>query len=139
MTARERIDEYERLSRLKTSGSTARLAPATSDRIDRLRLAMLHLAFPLVIAMAAMDKYRDMVYNFFKLLAGVYMIVPLLYLVNHFGNLTYIALVSKISAQQDFLNPLIPITMSLVMILFVVWVKFRLFKRVFSFTFQIIR
>jgi len=44
MTARERIDEYERLSRLKISGSTARVAPATSERIDGLRLAMLHLA-----------------------------------------------------------------------------------------------
>lgn len=101
-------------------------------------LTMLHLCFPLVIAMAALDKYRDMVYNFFKLLAGVYMIVPLLYIVNYFGNIAYISLVSKISAQQD-LNPFMPIMMSLVMIIFVVWVKFRLFKRVFSFTFQIIR
>lgn len=44
MTARERIDEYERLSRLKSSGSTARVAPATSQQIDQLRVAMVHLA-----------------------------------------------------------------------------------------------
>lgn len=44
MTERETIAEYERLARLTTSGATGRIAKATSDRIDDLRLAMLHLA-----------------------------------------------------------------------------------------------
>ena len=52
-------------------------------------LGIMQAFFPLVISLAVFEKFRSMAYNFFKLYAGVYMVVPAFFLVNVFINLLY--------------------------------------------------
>ena len=52
-------------------------------------LGILQAFFPLVISLAVFEKFRDMAYNFFRLYAAVYMLVPAFFLVNIFVNNLY--------------------------------------------------
>ena len=49
-------------------------------------LGIMQAFFPLVISLAVFEKFRELAYNFFKLYAGVYMLVPAFFLVNVFVN-----------------------------------------------------
>ena len=52
-------------------------------------LGIMQAFFPLVISLAVFEKFRSLAYNFFKLYAGVYMLVPAFFLVNVFVNNLY--------------------------------------------------
>ena len=45
-------------------------------------LGIMQAFFPLIISLAVFEKFRSLAYNFFKLYAGVYMLVPAFFLVN---------------------------------------------------------
>ncbi|HBY66801.1 MAG TPA: hypothetical protein DEG69_02900, partial [Flavobacteriaceae bacterium] len=51
-------------------------------------LGIMQAFFPLVISLAVFEKFRSLAYNFFKLYAAVYMLVPAFFLVNVFINAT---------------------------------------------------
>src|SRR5690606_12167458 len=53
-------------------------------------LGILQAFFPLVISLAVFEKFRPLAYTFFKLYAGVYMMVPAFFLVNVFINNLYV-------------------------------------------------
>ena len=52
-------------------------------------LGIMQAFFPLVISLAVFEKFRGMAYNFFRLYAAVYMLVPAFFLVNVFVNNLY--------------------------------------------------
>lgn len=52
-------------------------------------LGIMQAFFPLVISLAVFEKFRSLAYNFFKLYAAVYMLVPAFFLVNVFVNAIY--------------------------------------------------
>jgi len=64
-------------------------------------LGIMQAFFPLVLSLAVFEKFRSMAYNFFKLYAAVYMLVPAFFLVNVFIN----AITFPISFWQAFPNP----------------------------------
>jgi len=98
-------------------------------------LCLLHICFPLVVVLSVVDQYKDLVYRFFKLLAAVYMLVPALYFVNYFGTQTYVSL-AKLWFDKSPLG-MGSSLITVMLLFFVIWIKFRLFKRVFDFTFKI--
>lgn len=103
-------------------------------------LGIMQAFFPLVISLAVFEKFRSLAYNFFKLYAGVYMLVPAFFLVNVFVNNLY----SEINANlwndlfgtdwgSNFFAPLL----QLGSIGFIVFLKFKLYSRATSFTFRL--
>lgn len=103
-------------------------------------LGLMQAFFPLVISMAVFEKFRDMGYRFFKLYAAVYMIVPAFFLVNVFVNLLYEEINTNFwgellgsGAQSGIFAPIV----QLGSVGFIVFLKFKLYKRAISFTFQI--
>lgn len=103
-------------------------------------LGLMQAFFPLVISMAVFEKFRDMGYRFFKLYAAVYMIVPAFFLVNVFVNLLYEEINTNFwgellgsGAQSGVFAPIV----QLGSVGFIVFLKFKLYKRAISFTFQI--
>ncbi len=103
-------------------------------------LGIMQAFFPLVIALAVFEKFRSMAYTFFKLYAAVYMLVPAFFLVNIFVN----ALYAEINANfwNNFLgfsfdSPSIKILTEAASIGFIVFLKFKLYKRATTFTFRL--
>ena len=103
-------------------------------------LGIMQAFFPLVIALAVFEKFRSMAYTFFKLYAAVYMLVPAFFLVNIFVN----ALYAEINANfwSNFLGfsfdtPSIRILTEAASIGFIVFLKFKLYKRATTFTFKL--
>lgn len=103
-------------------------------------LGLMQAFFPLVISMAVFEKFRDMGYRFFKLYAAVYMIVPAFFLVNVFVNLLYEEINTNFwgellgtGAQSGVFAPIV----QLGSVGFIVFLKFKLYKRAITFTFQI--
>ncbi|WP_189604068.1 hypothetical protein [Salinimicrobium marinum] len=103
-------------------------------------LGLLQAFFPLVMAMAVFEKFREMGYRFFKLYAAVYMIVPAFFLVNVFINLLYEEINNNFwgnlmgtGSQSGVFAPIV----QLGSIGFIVFLKFKLYRRAISFTFQI--
>lgn len=100
-------------------------------------LGIMQAFFPLVISLAVFEKFRSMAYNFFKLYAGVYMVVPAFFLVNVFINLLYTEVNTNFWSDlfgtdwgSQFFAPLI----QLGSIGFIVFLKFKLYRRAISFT-----
>lgn len=103
-------------------------------------LGLMQAFFPLVISMAVFEKFRDMGYRFFKLYAAVYMIVPAFFLVNVFVNLLYQEINTNFwgellgtGAQSGVFAPILQMGS----VGFIVFLKFKLYRRAISFTFQI--
>ncbi|MFS4449017.1 hypothetical protein [Maribacter sp. 2307UL18-2] len=103
-------------------------------------LGIMQAFFPLVISLAVFEKFRTMAYTFFKLYAAVYMLVPAFFLVNIFVNQLY----SEINANfwtnlwggpTD--NTTIKILVEAATIGFIVFLKFKLYKRATSFTLKL--
>ena len=103
-------------------------------------LGLMQAFFPLVISMAVFEKFREMGYRFFKLYAAVYMIVPAFFLVNVFVNLLYEEIITNFwgnllgeGSESGVFAPIV----QLGTIGFIVFLKFKLYRRAISFTFRI--
>ena len=103
-------------------------------------LGVMQAFFPLVIAMAVFEKFREMGYRFFRLYAAVYMIVPAFFLVNVFVNALYQEITDNFWPNlfgTDFGNELFAPLIELAGIGFIVLLKFKLYKRATTFTFRL--
>ena len=103
-------------------------------------LGIMQAFFPLVISLAVFEKFRSLAYNFFKLYAGVYMLVPACFLVNVFINNLYTEINTNFWESlfgtdwgSEFFAPLIECTS----IGFIVFLKFKLYRRATSFVFKL--
>jgi hypothetical protein len=103
-------------------------------------LGIMQAFFPLVISLSVFEKFRTMAYNFFRLYAGVYMLVPAFFLVNIFVNTLY----SEVNANfwSNLLgsstdNSIIRIIVEAGSIAFIVFLKFKLYTRATSFTLKL--
>lgn len=103
-------------------------------------LGIMQAFFPLVISLSVFEKFRSLAYNFFKLYAGVYMLVPAFFLVNIFVNNLYSEINDNLWNDlfgtdwgSNFFAPLL----QLGSIGFIVFLKFKLYSRATSFTFKL--
>ena len=103
-------------------------------------LGIMQAFFPLVISLAVFEKFRSMAYNFFRMYAAVYMLVPAFFLVNIFVNALYAEI--NINFWSNLLgsstdNGIIKIIIEAGSIAFIVFLKFKLYTRATSFTFKL--
>ncbi|HEY9185830.1 MAG TPA: hypothetical protein VIM94_10935 [Salegentibacter sp.] len=103
-------------------------------------LGIMQAFFPLVISLAVFEKFRDMAYNFFRLYAAVYMLVPAFFLVNVFVNNLYAEINTNfwsnlLGTATD--NNIIRIIVEAGSIAFIVFLKFKLYSRATSFTLRL--
>jgi hypothetical protein len=103
-------------------------------------LGILQAFFPLVISLAVFEKFRPLAYNYFKLYAAVYMLVPAFFLVNVFVNNLYTEISTNFWGNlfgfdfgSEFFAPII----ELGTIGFIVLLKFKLYRRATSFTLRL--
>ncbi len=103
-------------------------------------LGIMQAFFPLVISLAVFEKFRSLAYSFFKLYAGVYMLVPAFFLVNVFVNNLYTEVNDNFWNElfgtdwgSQFFAPLI----QLASIGFIVLLKFKLYRKAISFTLKL--
>lgn len=103
-------------------------------------LGIMQAFFPLVISLAVFEKFRSLAYNFFKLYAAVYMLVPAFFLVNVFINAIYTELNTGFWSNlfggdvgKGFFAPVV----QLGSVMFIVFLKFKLYKRATSFTIKL--
>lgn len=103
-------------------------------------LGIMHTFFPLVISLAVFEKFRTLAYNFFRLYAAVYMLVPAFFLVNVFVNAIYTEINTNFwvnlfgtDVGSNFFAPVV----ELGSIGFIVFLKFKLYKRATSFTLRL--
>lgn len=103
-------------------------------------LGIMQAFFPLVISLAVFEKFRSMAYTFFKLYAAVYMLVPAFFLVNVFINNIYTELNTNFWSNlfgtdvgSRFFAPVIEFGS----IVFIVFLKFKLYKKATSFTLRL--
>ena len=103
-------------------------------------LGVMQAFFPLVISLAVFEKFRSLAYTFFKLYAGVYMLVPAFFLVNVFVNNLYTEINTNFWSDlfgTDWGGDLFAPLLQLGSIGFIVLLKFKLYKRAISFTFKL--
>lgn len=103
-------------------------------------LGLLQLFFPLVLSLAVFEKFREMGYRFFRLYAAVYMVVPAFFLVNIFINELYRAINLDFWPNlvgEDMDGSILAPVIQLGSILFIVFLKFKLYRKAISFTFRL--
>lgn len=103
-------------------------------------LGIMQAFFPLVLSLAVFEKFRSMAYNFFKLYAAVYMLVPAFFLVNVFVNNLYAEINANFWSNllgTSTENNIIKIIVEAGSIGFIVFLKFKLYTRATSFTFKL--
>ncbi|WP_026838308.1 hypothetical protein [Gillisia sp. JM1] len=103
-------------------------------------LGIMQAFFPLVISLSVFEKFRTMAYSFFRLYAGVYMLVPAFFLVNIFVNTLYSEIninfwSNLLGSSSD--NSIIKIIVEAGSIAFIVFLKFKLYTRATSFTLKL--
>ncbi|WP_422350910.1 hypothetical protein [Flagellimonas sp.] len=103
-------------------------------------LGILQTFFPLVISLAVFEKFRSLAYTYFKLYAGVYMLVPAFFLVNVFVNNLYTEINTNFWSSLfgtdwggEFFAPVIEFGS----IGFIVLLKFKLYRKATSFTLRL--
>jgi len=103
-------------------------------------LGIMQAFFPLVISLSVFEKFRNLAYNYFKLYAGVYMLVPAFFLVNVFVNNLYTEINTNFWGSLfgtdwggEFFAPVI----ELGSIGFIVLLKFKLYRKATSFTLRL--
>ncbi|EIJ40902.1 hypothetical protein JoomaDRAFT_3979 [Galbibacter orientalis DSM 19592] len=103
-------------------------------------LGIMQAFFPLVISLAVFEKFRSLAYNFFKLYAAVYMLVPAFFLVNVFVNALYTEINTNFwtnlfgtDVGSGFFAPVV----QLGSVGFIVFLKFKLYRRATSFTLKL--
>lgn len=103
-------------------------------------LGIMQAFFPLIISLAVFEKFRSMAYTFFKLYAAVYMLVPAFFLVNVFINAIYTEINTNFWTNlfgTDTGSTLFAPVIELGSIGFIVFLKFKLYKRATSFTLRL--
>ncbi|MFC6859164.1 hypothetical protein [Zunongwangia atlantica] len=103
-------------------------------------LGLMQAFFPLIISLSVFDKFRSMAYQFFRLYTAVYMLVPAFFLVNIFINTLYTQINANfwnelLGITMD--NPLINIIIEAGSIGFIVFLKFKLYKKATSFSLRL--
>ncbi|MDC6361636.1 MULTISPECIES: hypothetical protein [Flavobacteriaceae] len=103
-------------------------------------LGILQAFFPLVISLSVFEKFRNLAYTYFKLYAGVYMLVPAFFLVNVFVNNLYTEINTNFWGSlfgsdwgSEFFAPVI----QLGSIGFIVLLKFKLYRKATGFTLRL--
>jgi len=103
-------------------------------------LGIMQAFFPLVMSLAVFEKFRSLGYTFFKLYAAVYMLVPAFFLVNIFVNAIYTEINTNFwtnlfgtDVGQGFFAPVV----QLGSVGFIVFLKFKLYRRATSFTLRL--
>ena len=103
-------------------------------------LGIMQAFFPLVISLSVFEKFRNLAYTYFKLYAGVYMLVPAFFLVNVFVNNLYTEINTNFWGSlfgtdwgSEFFAPVI----ELGSIGFIVLLKFKLYRKATSFTLRL--
>jgi hypothetical protein len=103
-------------------------------------LGIMRAFFPLVISLAVFEKFRTLAYTFFKLYGAVYMLVPAFFLVNVFINAIYTEINTNFwvnlfgtDVGSRFFAPVV----ELGSIGFIVFLKFKLYRRATSFTLRL--
>nr|WP_293295809.1 hypothetical protein [Allomuricauda sp.] len=103
-------------------------------------LGILQAFFPLVISLSVFEKFRNLAYTYFKLYAGVYMLVPAFFLVNVFVNNLYAEINTNFWGSlfgtdwgSEFFAPVIEFGS----IGFIVLLKFKLYRKATSFTLRL--
>lgn len=103
-------------------------------------LGIMQAFFPLVISLAVFEKFRSLAYNFFKLYAAVYMLVPAFFLVNVFVNAIYTEINTNFWTNlfgSDFGQGFFAPVVQLGSVGFIVFLKFKLYRRATSFTLRL--
>ncbi len=103
-------------------------------------LGIMQAFFPLVISLSVFEKFRELAYNFFKLYAAVYMLVPAFFLVNIFVNQLYTEINANFWTNLwggPTSNATIRILIEAATIGFIVFLKFKLYKRAIRFTLRL--
>lgn len=103
-------------------------------------LGILRAFFPLVISLAVFEKFRTLAYNYFKLYAAVYMLVPAFFLVNVFINAIYTEINTNFWVNlfgTDVGSRVFAPVVELGSIGFIVFLKFKLYRRATSFTLRL--
>ncbi|WP_136468003.1 hypothetical protein [Flagellimonas onchidii] len=103
-------------------------------------LGIMQAFFPLIISLAVFEKFRSMAYTFFKLYAAVYMLVPAFFLVNIFINELYAQFTNNFWVNLigiEFGSLVFAPIIEMGTISFIVFLKFKLYKRATSFTFKL--
>ncbi|MFY0715363.1 hypothetical protein J1D01_17010 [Seonamhaeicola sp. NFXS20] len=103
-------------------------------------LGIMQAFFPLVISLAVFEKFRALAYTFFKLYAGVYMLVPAFFLVNVFINNLYTEINTDFWVDlfgtnwgSEFFAPVIECAS----IGFIVLLKFKLYRKASTFVLRL--
>lgn len=103
-------------------------------------MGIMQAFFPLVISLAVFEKFRALAYNYFKLYAGIYMLVPAFFLVNVFVNNLYTEVNSNFWPDlfgSDWGSRFYAPIVQLGSIGFIVFLKFKLYRRAISFTIRL--
>ena len=103
-------------------------------------LGIMRAFFPLVISLAVFEKFRTLAYNYFRLYAAVYMLVPAFFLVNVFINAIYTEINTNFWVNlfgTDVGSRVFAPVVELGSIGFIVFLKFKLYRRVTSFTLRL--
>ncbi|WP_299780545.1 hypothetical protein [uncultured Formosa sp.] len=103
-------------------------------------LGIMQAFFPLVISLAVFEKFRSLGYNFFKLYAAVYMLVPAFFLVNVFVNQLYTEINVNFWSNLfgiDWGSHLFAPVIEFGSIGFIVLLKFKLYRKATSFTIRL--
>lgn len=103
-------------------------------------LGIMQAFFPLVISLSVFEKFRSMAYNFFKLYAGVYMLVPAFFLVNIFINNLYTEVNTNFWSSlfgTHWGSQIFAPVIQLGSIGFIVLLKFTLYRKAISFTLRL--
>ena len=103
-------------------------------------LGIMQAFFPLVLSLAVFEKFRSMAYGFFRLYAAVYMLVPAFFLVNVFINALYTDINTNFWENlfgTDYGSGFFAPVVELGSIVFIVFLKFKLYRRAISFTLRL--
>lgn len=103
-------------------------------------LGIMQAFFPLIISLAVFEKFKNMAYTFFKLYAAVYMVVPAFFLVNVFVNNLFTEINTNFWSDllgTDFGSTAFAPLVQLGSIGFIVFLKFKLYRKATSFTFKL--
>ncbi|WP_418603565.1 hypothetical protein [Hwangdonia sp.] len=103
-------------------------------------LGIMQAFFPLVLSLAVFEKFRSMAYTFFKLYAAVYMLVPAFFLVNVFINAIYTEINTNFWVNlfgTDVGSRLFSPVVQLGSVVFIVFLKFKLYRRAVTFTLRL--
>jgi len=103
-------------------------------------LGIMQAFFPLILSLSVFEKFRSLGYSFFRLYAAVYMLVPAFFLVNVFINAIYNEINENFWQNlfgTDYGSGFFAPVVELGSIGFIVFLKFKLYRRATSFTLRL--